>query len=281
MDPNLLNFIKENLARGIPQDQIRQTLLGAGWKSEDIDSAFNQLQSPLSATVAAVPHKSPFNIKFLLLGILAAILLASAAGGAYLFITKKNSPTGTSSDRSNPTQTTQQDQQSQQPSQASPQTQTAPAQTSDSSNKYAACFSKYDEKFMPNSLSNYGGVMGNDGKPIIVRYPVPVDNFSIVGVDHVKANWGITGTYVQSGYPQSGGSLIFSVGDVLDPPNYFLPGVQTELIEGLQVIVGSSEEGSSIQTIVPNTNVVIVFVFKPQEPNAKAIFANWLKLVCG
>ncbi|KKS13797.1 MAG: hypothetical protein UU67_C0016G0010 [Candidatus Daviesbacteria bacterium GW2011_GWB1_41_5] len=46
MNQELINYIRENLAKGIPHEQIRQTLLNNGWQTEDIEAAFSQLQVP-------------------------------------------------------------------------------------------------------------------------------------------------------------------------------------------------------------------------------------------
>src|SRR3989338_6688842 len=45
-DPNLLNYIKQNLQSGFNENQIRGTLLEAGWTKTDIDTAFGQVQAP-------------------------------------------------------------------------------------------------------------------------------------------------------------------------------------------------------------------------------------------
>ena len=95
MNEQLVNYIRENLAKGVTQDQIRQTLLTSGWQSADVDAAFLQLQSPQSAnlpTQPVNPPKSAFNLKFLVIGFLAVLLLASAGGGAYLYFNKKTEP---------------------------------------------------------------------------------------------------------------------------------------------------------------------------------------------
>ena len=49
MAEEIINYIKENLAKGVPQDQIRQSLLTSGWKQADIDAAFLQLDAPPSS----------------------------------------------------------------------------------------------------------------------------------------------------------------------------------------------------------------------------------------
>lgn len=46
MSEELINYIKENQAKGVPEDQIRQTLLTSGWQQADIDAAFTQLSVP-------------------------------------------------------------------------------------------------------------------------------------------------------------------------------------------------------------------------------------------
>lgn len=43
----LLSFIKKELSSGKTKEQIKgELLVGGGWKSEDIDEAFNNLNTP-------------------------------------------------------------------------------------------------------------------------------------------------------------------------------------------------------------------------------------------
>ena len=105
MAEELINYIRENLAKGVPQDQIRQSLLTSGWKQADIDAAFLQLDAPPSS-LPPFPIKPPsaqtpplkvkepesfFNPKILIAAV-TVILLLTAGGGYYFFVFKKKSP---------------------------------------------------------------------------------------------------------------------------------------------------------------------------------------------
>lgn len=58
MAEEIINYIKENLAKGLTQDQIRQSLLNSGWKQTDIEAAFLQLDAPPSS-LPPFPIKPP------------------------------------------------------------------------------------------------------------------------------------------------------------------------------------------------------------------------------
>ena len=93
MNEQLLNYIKENLARGVPRKEIKNSLLASGWKNEDVDSGFLQLESspPPTATEPDIQTQSPktlFNIKFLL-AVLILVVLVIGGVGAYFFLSQK------------------------------------------------------------------------------------------------------------------------------------------------------------------------------------------------
>jgi len=48
MNQELLNYIKQELSKGINKENITQSLTNAGWKIEDVDKAFIHLQPPSS-----------------------------------------------------------------------------------------------------------------------------------------------------------------------------------------------------------------------------------------
>ena len=48
MNQELLNYIKQELGKGINKENITQILVNAGWKIEDVDKAFVHLQPPSS-----------------------------------------------------------------------------------------------------------------------------------------------------------------------------------------------------------------------------------------
>lgn len=141
MAEELINYIKENRVKGIPDDQIRQNLLNNGWKQTDIDAAFLQLDAPPSSlppfpikppstqspSLNLKEHKSFLNLK-VLIAVVAVILLLTASGASYfLFIKKKPSM-----DKSKQTTTSDSQKQtdSSQVQPSNPQTQQTQSQTS-------------------------------------------------------------------------------------------------------------------------------------------------------
>src|SRR3990167_10335846 len=102
MAEEIINYIKENLAKGVPQDKIRQSLLAKGWKQTDIDAAFLQLEAPPSSLppfpikpsstqnppTKIKEQKSWLNLKILMLAVLVILLVLSSGIGIYLAIGK-------------------------------------------------------------------------------------------------------------------------------------------------------------------------------------------------
>ena len=91
------------MAKGLSQDQIRQSLLAGGWKQADIDAAFLQLEAPPSS-LPPFPIKPPsaqnpplkikeqksFLTPKILIGVIVLTLLIAAGSGSYfLFIKEK------------------------------------------------------------------------------------------------------------------------------------------------------------------------------------------------
>ena len=87
MNEQLTNYIQESLAKGVPQDQIRQALLTSGCRQVDIDAAFSQLQFPQQVN-PLVPNqiKHTVNTKFLLIGVAILIFLGVLSTTTYLFL---------------------------------------------------------------------------------------------------------------------------------------------------------------------------------------------------
>ncbi len=46
LNQNLLDYIKQELQKGIPLEQIKQTLITNGWKDNDVDSTIISIQNP-------------------------------------------------------------------------------------------------------------------------------------------------------------------------------------------------------------------------------------------
>src|SRR3990167_8414479 len=98
MAEEIINYIKENLAKGVPQDKIRQSLLAKGWKQTDIDVAFLQLEAPPSS-LPPFPIKPPsalnpppkikeqksFLSPKILLALIVIFLLLITGGSSYFF----------------------------------------------------------------------------------------------------------------------------------------------------------------------------------------------------
>ena len=298
VNQELTNYIKENLAKGVPEDQIRQSLLAKGWKQADIDAAFVQLAAPPSS-LPPFPIKPPstqnpplkikepksfFNPKILIAAI-AVIFLLTAGGGFYFFVFKEKSPaTENSVEKQNQQGLTTETPNQTGSNQDQVKLQTPQTQSPTSGKDYSACFSKYDENFMPENIGNYKKTI-EWGKS-----PTPQDNFSIIGSFRVPVNWGLTGLYSRSQQEL----LLFAVADVVDINDYHFQDLQqgynNEVINGLPVVIGTVEDSPEnqgvliantfVRTIVPSTKVYIIFGFKPQENRPKEIFSNWLNSVC-
>lgn len=48
--PELITFIRQRLSNGVSTDQIKQSLQSSNWSMDDINSAFDQIQSPIVPT---------------------------------------------------------------------------------------------------------------------------------------------------------------------------------------------------------------------------------------
>lgn len=53
-DQNLVNYIKDTLAAGFPEDQIKDAIKKQGWPDEDIKAAFQEAKEPKPATPSFV-----------------------------------------------------------------------------------------------------------------------------------------------------------------------------------------------------------------------------------
>jgi hypothetical protein len=60
-EKRLIDYIKENLARGYTADYLRKILLEQGWVAGDVDEALNVVQgsSSMTAAPAALPEEAP------------------------------------------------------------------------------------------------------------------------------------------------------------------------------------------------------------------------------
>lgn len=86
MNPDLQQFVRESLARGLPRPAIRERLLGAGWRPEEADSAlgaFAETDFPVP-----VPRRRPYlsaREAFLYLVLFATLYITAFNLGLVLF----------------------------------------------------------------------------------------------------------------------------------------------------------------------------------------------------
>jgi|SRR3989344_39133 len=289
MNEQLLNYIKENLAKGVSQDQIRQTLTDTGWLQQDVDAAFSQLEPPQPITQSTQPLNPPksfFSSKFLLIGILAVILLASAGGVAYFKLAKKTSPQTTSTNNS-------------QPSEQSNKSIFDNAKNNNSSEKYSSCFSQFSESLMPQ-LSTYSR------SPVTIEDPSPNQNPIELGAKKRE----ISATY----YKEPKTSLRANITEFVDhraieanisklndlEKNRSLSkiefigkknirGLETYFIkEFIKEVVNDevvNENEFPVLSLISHpaeTNIRIRFQFIPsiENKNDEDVFESWLKTVC-
>lgn len=98
--PEVQNYINQSRAAGMPDDQIRQTLVAQGWQQADLDQAFGTTAAPASSTGS---HGKLMGMMF---GILILVLLILGVGG-YSFYNKlkqaaqNTSTPGTNNNNSN------------------------------------------------------------------------------------------------------------------------------------------------------------------------------------
>ena len=141
MAEELINYIRENLAKGVPKDQIRQSLLTSGWKQADIDAAFLQLEAPPSS-LPPFPIKPPsaqnpplkikeqkswLNPKILIGVIVLTLLITAGSSSYFLFIKEKPA---VEENKQIPTSDSQKQTDSSQDQPSSPQAQQTQSQTS-------------------------------------------------------------------------------------------------------------------------------------------------------
>ena len=67
VNEQLISWIKENQAKGLDLESLRNQLLQSGWSQSDIDEAINAVisETPVPADVSPPPGKPSFKEKFL------------------------------------------------------------------------------------------------------------------------------------------------------------------------------------------------------------------------
>lgn len=97
INPDLLNYIKQCLGRGMGQEEIRQALLKAGWQGSEVEESLRATGESKFLATAGAPagsvSQSAQGVKsnkkiFLIVG--AAVLVLVLGSGAYLWLTSSN-----------------------------------------------------------------------------------------------------------------------------------------------------------------------------------------------
>ncbi len=83
MNEQLENYIRDNLAKGVTKDKIRDYLLSLGWKDSDIETSFNQLEQQKSGITRLLPN-------WCLKVVVVFVPLVLIIGGVWLFFTIKS-----------------------------------------------------------------------------------------------------------------------------------------------------------------------------------------------
>lgn len=82
-NPQLLDYIKQQLQQGISKEQIKSSLITNGWQAQDIEEGFNALNSPvLPEQYSATSLSSSAKMWKILAGVLVGVVILG--GGAYL-----------------------------------------------------------------------------------------------------------------------------------------------------------------------------------------------------
>ena len=98
--PQLLDYVRQQLAAGVAQDDIRHTLATQGWAEQDIGEAFAPAPPPQTFVSSVKPTKTRWPL------IVVAVLgLIAVVGGAYLYMQTKHliPPLGPSGPEATPT----------------------------------------------------------------------------------------------------------------------------------------------------------------------------------
>lgn len=82
INPQLLDFVRQQQSAGVTADSIKKALLTRGWNEQDINEAFAGTNSINLSQPAPV---SSSIVKNVLLGIVGLIVIGAIAGGAYFY----------------------------------------------------------------------------------------------------------------------------------------------------------------------------------------------------
>ena len=90
--PELQNYITQSRAAGIPDDQIRRSLVGQGWSVSDIDQAFGISGIGID-TVSAKSYTKIIVIVLLIVVVLPALIWGAILAFGYYKLTRNTNPT--------------------------------------------------------------------------------------------------------------------------------------------------------------------------------------------
>lgn len=88
LNEQLQNYIQESIAAGAGREDIKRSLLAAGWQASDIEEAFGAPETPVVIPVPATPPMEPKEHGKFVWIIAAAIFIILIGVGAYLFFAK-------------------------------------------------------------------------------------------------------------------------------------------------------------------------------------------------
>lgn len=92
VDPQLLDYINQQLTAGVSVEEIKKSLLISGWQKEDIDSALNQTNNSPPVIISPASVSPNLNRKLLIL-ILAGILIIGGSALGYFYYNKNKAVT--------------------------------------------------------------------------------------------------------------------------------------------------------------------------------------------
>ncbi len=96
LSPDLLDYIKDQRAKGVDDNTIRTSLLTAGWVEGDVNMALSQSfttpATPPAIVTEPTPPPSGRGLHKLLIPLIIIILLVGAAAGAYAYLNIFQSP---------------------------------------------------------------------------------------------------------------------------------------------------------------------------------------------
>jgi len=91
INPQLLDYIKQQLQQGINKEQIRSSLMISGWQAQDVEEAFASIGTATQTQQNVIPiTKSPMKMWKIIGGSLLGLIVIG--GGIYFFTRKPAAP---------------------------------------------------------------------------------------------------------------------------------------------------------------------------------------------